>query len=382
VADLRTLILMADTGGGHRAAAQAVAEGLELRFGGRHEVTILDAMAKARWPVSGFGAGYGPLVEHLPAVYGRAWHLSDNRPLARAGHALLAPLIGKHLGRVYRDLQPDLVVSVHPMLTRSGLGILRAQGSMSPFATVVTDLFDAHGMWFEGRVDRLIVPTEGAALRAEQAGQPRERIAVLGQPIRAAFAEPGPGKAALRTALGLRPELPTAILVGGGDGVGRLGRLARAVAEAGAGASSSPDFQLVVICGRNESLKSELEAADWPIPVHATGFVDNMADWMRASDLMLTKAGPGSIMEALAAGLPLLLHGHLPGQEEGNVRFVLDHALGERIEDPAALAARTAEWLAPASMADLAERQARASAHARPGAALDIADALDALTRS
>lgn len=373
---------MADTGGGHRAAAQAVAEGLELRFGARHSVTMVDAMARARWPVSGFGAGYGPLVEHLPAVYGRAWHLSDNRPLARAGHALLAPLLGKHLSAIYRDLQPDLVVSVHPMLTRSALGILRAQDSRAPFATVVTDLFDAHGMWFEGRVDRLIVPTEGAALRAEQAGQPRERIDVLGQPIRAAFAEPGPGKAALRVALGLRPDLPTAILVGGGDGVGRLGRLARAVAGAGALQSASPAYQLVVICGRNQALKAELEAADWPIPVVATGFVDNMADWMRASDLMLTKAGPGSIMEALAAGLPLLLHGHLPGQEEGNVRFVLDSGLGERIEDPESLASRTAQWLAPESRADLAARQARALEHARPGAALDIADSLDALTRS
>ena len=371
----RCLILMADTGGGHRAAARAILEGLDAGFPGRFEVIVSDPLAAAAWPIGGFGRGYGPLVQHLPALYGAAWHRSDGMRAAAALHAALRPGLDPVLRRIYAETRPELVLSVHPMLTRRAQRVLRASGSQAPFAVAVTDLFDAHAMWFEPEADFCSLPTEGAATLARQRGMPADRLRVLGQPIRPCFATPGPDPAELRASLGLDPRRATLLLTGGGDGLGRMQELAGAIASCGR------PMQLVVIAGRNQGLVERLTRERWPsgVSVVVRGFVDNMVDWMRAADMIVTKAGPGTIMEALAAGLPILLHGYLPGQEEGNLRYLTENALGHYAERPEAIAEQVAHWLAPEHAEALAAWRRRALAAARPAAALEIATALAGL---
>lgn len=82
----------------------------------------------------------------------------------------------------------------------------------------------------------------------------------------------------------------------------------------------------MVICGKNEVVKRDLEAAQWPdnSRVLVRGFVKNMDEWMGAVDTLVTKAGPGTIAEATIRGLPVMLSGYLPGQEEGNVPYVVN----------------------------------------------------------
>ncbi|HEX7593932.1 MAG TPA: hypothetical protein VF429_07145, partial [Anaerolineae bacterium] len=99
-------------------------------------------------------------------------------------------------------------------------------------------------------------------------------------------------------------------------------------------------------------------------------------DWMRASNVLITKAGPGTISEALACGLPILLSGFLPGQEEGNVTFVQESGIGVLREKPAEIVRTLAEWLTPGNDT-LPCFAARARQLARPRAALEIAGILD-----
>lgn len=81
-----------------------------------------------------------------------------------------------------------------------------------------------------------------------------------------------------------------------------------------------------MICGKNEVVKRELEGVAWPqnSRVVVRGFVSNMDEWMGAVDTLITKAGPGTIAEATIRGLPVMLSGYLPGQEEGNVPYVVN----------------------------------------------------------
>jgi len=104
--------------------------------------------------------------------------------------------------------------------------------------------------------------------------------------------------------------------------MGPLERNAEAIAESGLPAA------LVVVAGRNLKLKQRLEARSWPIPTFIYGFVRNMPDLMSAADILVTKAGPGTITEALNAGLPIILYSRLPGQEEGNVTYVTAEGAG------------------------------------------------------
>lgn len=87
---------------------------------------------------------------------------------------------------------------------------------------------------------------------------------------------------------------------------------------------------MVIICGKNQAVKRELEERDWPenVRVVVNGFVSNMDEWMGAVDTLVTKAGPGTIAEATIRGLPVMLSGYLPGQEEGNVPYVVNGESG------------------------------------------------------
>ncbi|NJL50920.1 MAG: glycosyltransferase [Blastochloris sp.] len=125
--------------------------------------------------------------------------------------------------------------------------------------------------------------------------------------------------------------------------------------------------QIVVVCGHNSRLKHELDAVDWPVPVVVLGFVDRMAELMHASDLLITKAGPGTIAEATVCGLPMLLSGFIPGQEEGNVDFVVEHGAGLFLKAPARLAEAAVALFGP-DRAKLAKMAARSRALGHPHA--------------
>jgi 1,2-diacylglycerol 3-beta-galactosyltransferase len=163
--------------------------------------------------------------------------------------------------------------------------------------------------------------------------------------------------------------LPAALLIGGGEGVGPVEQIANELGQSLAG--DRPRGQLVIICGRNRELEERLKAQPWRIPVVVKGFVDNMPDWMAACDCVVTKAGPGTIAEALISGLPILLSGYIPGQEEGNIPYVVDNGVGEYNTQPPAIAATVARWFGP-ERDNLAAMSARAKAMGHPQATFDI----------
>ncbi len=372
----RILILMSDTGGGHRSAAEAISDAFNLEFPGRYQVELVDVIKLATaWPFNHMAEWYLPVVTYAEPGWRLLFHTTNHRAMTRAANRLFRVFGGRGLRRLFREVQPDLVLSVHPLLTTSARCLLRSVGSSAPFAVVVTDMTDGHMLWFDPGANLTLVATGSADLRARQLGVPVERIRVVGEPVSLRFMARGKSKNELRQQLGLAPDQTTVLLVGGGEGMGPLYEIARAISAA------HLPIRLVAIAGRNKALKRKLEATDWEIPVMVQGFVTNMPDWMRASDVIITKAGPGTICEALACGLPILLSGFLPGQEEGNVTYVEQNGLGALRQDPEALAATLAEWLKPGNDT-VARFSARARELARPGAALEIAAILDDLLNS
>ena len=115
----------------------------------------------------------------------------------------------------------------------------------------------------------------------------------------------------MKKRLGLPTDLPAILLVGGGEGMGKLEITVDQIAEKLGGSC-----QIIVICGRNQKLLETLRAKRYAsgMPVTVTGFIDNIHEYMHASDAIVTKAGPGTIAEALISGLPILLNGNVPCQ--------------------------------------------------------------------
>jgi len=320
------------------------------------------------------------------------------------------------------DCRADMVVSVHPLTQDIPLKILnyldtdgrsRKEGRTTPFATVVTDLGGAHPTWFNPGVDKCFVPSDALNKAARDRKVQAEQIIQYGLPIRRGFwADRGENtsgssasggnffedlfagfagetkktvtsspKSKLQEKLELKGNLPTVLIVGGGDGMGGIIQQAIALGEklAAKGAEDGKIYQMVVVCGKNENAQNTLSSKDWGenVNVVVNGFVDNMDEWMRSSDVIVTKAGPGTIAEASICGLPCMLSSYLPGQEEGNVPFVEEAGFGTYSGNPTKIAETVSTWLSSPEM--LSSMKEAALKAARPTATVDIAQDLAAM---
>ena len=363
----RLLFLFSDTGAGHRAAAEAVAAGLARRYPNEFQVELFDPMRDQKVLAGRLTALYGPITRRLPFLWGAAYRATNFKPAVR----LFQHAVGRGLRRKLRgalEPRPALVASFHPLLNHVAVDVMPYG---VPRVTVITDWINFHQAWTDLTADCIICPSDAAVELCRSRGVPADRLVKAGLPIHPRFQDAIRGftdKTAMRLKLRLRPHAPTVLLAGGGDGTEPLRKYAAALAR------SPLDIQVLAICGRNKALAERIRE-DNHAGVHVYGFVDNMPELLLASDLLVTRAGPGMIAEGLACGCPLLLTGYLPGQEEGNVKEVVNRSLGRFVPRPDDLVDAVTEWF----LKPQAERVADANkvrAAADPGAAFQIADVL------
>lgn len=374
----KILILMSDTGGGHRASAQALEAAFCERYGDRFQIDIIDLWTDhTPWPINQIPKLYSPIINRGVWFWKFLWRVSERAWLTTAFLRLVGLFVQGTMQQAFAKYNPDLVISVHPLMQEIPLRVLRRMGKSTPFFTVVTDLATINPLWFHKAVVCCFVASEEARQRGLRAGLRPDQITVLGLPVRPAFARPIQARDELRRQLKLDRDRLTALLVSGGEGMGPVASIARAVTRRLAG--DDRHAQLVVICGRNERLRQELLQQAWPIPTRIEGFVKNMPEWMAASDCIITKAGPGTIAEALISGLPILLSGYIPGQEEGNVPYVVENGVGAYNEDPAEIAAIVSRWFGP-EREKLHEMAQKAREMSHPQASFDIIERITELT--
>lgn len=361
----RLLFLFSDTGAGHRAAAEAVAEALRRRYPNQFSVDCYDPMADQRVIAGRLTALYGPVTRRVPFLWGAAYRVTNVRPTVR----LFQHAIGRGLRRKLRgalEPRPALVASFHPLLNHVAADVV-PHGV--PRVTVITDWIDFHQAWTDLEADCIICPSEAAYELCRRRGVPADRLVKAGLPIHPRFQDAiraFTDKKSTRLKLRLRPHAPTVLLAGGGDGTEPLRKYAAALAQ------SPLDVQVLAVCGRNQALAARIRE-DNHAGVHVFGFVDNMPELLLASDLLVTRAGPGMIAEGLACGCPLLLTGYLPGQEEGNVDEVVRRGLGRYVPKPSDLVGAVTAWFAK-PQADRREDVERVRAAADPAAAFTSAD--------
>lgn len=366
---VRILILTSSSGAGHDRVAQALAQGLARQGHGLVQATVADPFQGPDLP-STMTRLYGAIIVKAPRLWGLLYRLTDSY---RWAEALAASLEGA-VAALLRRQRPHLIVSVHPLCHGAALRALRRMGTEVPVAVLVTDLMDIHAAWQAPGVSLFLAPTPEAAAQLVAWGCAPERVHPVGMPVHKDFRQGSGGQKALRLGLGLDPDKATVLLSGGGEGAGPLVRTARTVARA------LPGAQIVAACGRNGPLRRRFSALG--LPGLVLGFVEDMAPWVRACDVVIGKAGAVTVAEAVAARRPLLITRALPGQEAGNLRFVLESDIGahappgpplfQALRDLEALAYRPSRWLENMARVDrpLAQDQAaslligRALAHA------------------
>jgi len=388
------LFLIADTGAGHRSAANAIRNALNLIAQKEHEewlaqqqsptdeqvnslaptsyrIEIVDVFQEySRFPLRETVKLYGPAIRYNPKLYGRVFHLS-NRPRISAVQTVASPLVINGLQRLITSVQPDVIVSIHPLLNYVTLRTLHNLGMHIPFITVVTDLVSVHYTWFTPGADAYIVPTGYARDLYLKRSLDPQRVHVLGMPIDPKFTLPVDSKQELQRKLGLEPGIPVVLLVGGGEGAMGMRSAVHAISQA------HLPVQLLIITGRNKRLYMQLQRtrSSLRVPAKVFGFVNNMPEMMHASDVIVTKAGPGTICEALTFNLPIILRGYVPGQEEGNVTYVVENNVGVLAYDTVELINTLRRLIKPGS--ELLQQQLEnARRISRPRASFDIANCI------
>ncbi len=363
----KVLILTSDTGGGHRSAAEAIAEGLERVSPGDFDVQLFDFIADGTpFPLNRSARLYRPAVDYGGPLWGWFWRLSDDPRRMAVLLKLFIPWARSRLARLLRQTRPQAVVSVHSLSNHLAVQAVRGLGKAIPVVTLVTDLRRAYASWFCPTVDLCMVPSDLVRQKALSCGLSRQQIKVTGLPVSLKFGQEREPKSELKEKLGLRPDLPALLLVGGGEGMSQVFPIARAIAQAHLPA------QLLVAAGRNGALRRRLESAAWEIPTTVLGFADNMPKLMAASEVIITKAGPATISEAIACGLPILVSGAIPYQEDLNAAYVVENDVGQLAEEPGDIVRLLREWLRPGN-AELNRMAGNARRLACPQTTLEVA---------
>jgi UDP-N-acetylglucosamine:LPS N-acetylglucosamine transferase len=338
-------------GGGHVAGAHAMSEAIEHYYPGRFELRVSDYMKELG-------------VVELDRFHKESWRRALRYPiLARVGQRIIDAF--PHLTiaierRILRDFAraaaadlkkdpPLLVVSNHGLIT-TGLAEARHRyGLAVPVLTFATEPFNISAYWGEPRADRVIVASEDGRRRLLRFGVPAEKMTIIGRPVRQAFLN-APAKSEAREHLGLEDRF-TCLVSFGGEGVGRDPQgLISTLLDTGI------PMQVVVITGRNETLRKELTALGTD-SLRVEGFVEDLATYLAASDVFVGKAGPSSVYEALAVGRPVLACGYAGLNELGVARFIENKGLGRHVRTPTALAREVRRYAGdPALLEEVARR--------------------------
>jgi len=339
-----------DAGGGHRAAATALEMAIqaqrrpwEIRLTNLQE--LLDPLDIVRKYAgiriqdvynnmlrSGWTLGSAQIMRVLQFVI-RMYH----RPTVR--------LLEAH----WKETQPDLVVSFVPHFNRALQESFERAFPGRPFVTVLTDLADyPPHFWIERKPQYFVCGTDRAVAQAREMGHPADRIfRASGMILHPRFYDaPVENSVGERERLGLRPDLPTGLVLFGGHGSGTMREIAVRLNR------SKLDLQLILICGKNEALAKELKSLSWRMPHFIEGFTTKVNTYMQLSDFFIGKPGPGSVSEALAMHLPVIVECNawtLP-QERYNTVWVVEKEVGVVLHDFTKIEEAVAKLIEPTAL--------------------------------
>jgi UDP-N-acetylglucosamine:LPS N-acetylglucosamine transferase len=374
----RVDLIFFDAGGGHRAAATALHQVIthqhrpwDVRMINLQELLdpldIFRKITRIR------------LQDIYNLLLRKGWTLGSPQ-LMRAMHGIIRlyhrPTV-RLLEKFWREERPDLVVSVVPNFNRAMFESLQRALPRVPLVTVLTDLADyPPHFWIERQHQYLIGGTERAVSQARKMGHETAHVFQTSGMILAPrfYDTPEVDRRAERQKLGLDPDLPTGLVLFGGHGSRKILDIARRLDQSGL------KLQLILICGKNQKLVDELRKMPHRIPIFVEGFTAEIPHYMRLADFFIGKPGPGSISEALALNLPVLVERNawtLP-QERYNADWVVEKQVGLVLRSFRYIVPAVAELLQPENYRRFREK----AAAQQNRAVFEIPDILEKILKS
>ncbi len=352
-------------GAGHVRAAEALvaaASNLDLRATHHDVMDIVPPLFKKVYAES-----YLTLVTKHPALWGYLYSKTDRRKIDSTLDKLrlaVERLNTQKLKDILADDPPDYIICTHFLPAQIFARWRRKKRMATPVWVCITD-FDVHTLWVHRHLTGYCAASDEVAWRLKSKGMDEAAVAVTGIPVMPAFSS-SPDRIECARELGIRPDRMTILLMSGGAGVGAVHKLAERLL------AIPHDFQLIAVAGRNKRLLQALEeiANEFPGRLKPLGFTTNIERVMAASDLVITKSGGLTISECLAMGLPMIVVFPIPGQEERNADYLLEHGAAMKAYDEAGLEFRVRSLFENPKLLDIMSENAQRLG--RPTAATDV----------
>lgn len=365
----RILFLYLTKHSGHYAAAVAIEDAVR-RLDPQVETMLLDSFSHTNPVLSRVTLrAYLAALKAAPEI----WEWMYDNPEFKERTARIRELLNrgssKKLQRVLADFQPDAVVCTQAFACGVIASWKQATGRDWPaLAGVLTD-FVAHRYWAHEKVDLYIAPSQETKQTLVSQGVPPERVVADGIPVNERFTA-FVDKAGIVKKLGLRPDLPKVLVMGGSLGLGPMKSVIRKLDKL------PQPFDIVAVTGKNEELKDRLSRKGRKLRHHTTifGFVDNVHELMEIAEIVVTKPGGITTAEALVKQLPMIIINPIPGQEAKNTEFLLSQDVAVEAENASDVMLYVDEFFR--NPEKLRRMRAAASALGRPQAAAAAAESI------
>ena len=317
-----------NAGGGHRSAATAL-EAVIAATGKSWQVRLVN-LQEVLDSLDVFRKVTRIRLEDIyNLALAKGWTLGSEYllPLMHGVIRLYHPAQVKLLTQVWKDRQPDMVVSVVPNFNRAMCESLARALPSVPLVTIMTDMADyPPHFWIEKQKQFLICGTDKAVQQAHAAGYTADRVfRTSGMILRPQFYDPQTkDRAEELKKFGLDPALPTGMVMFGGEGSNVMAPIAERLGN------SSTNLQLIMICGKNEKIRRRVAEIKTRNKIHLEGLTKEIPYFMNLCDFFVGKPGPGSISEAIKMRLPVFVERNswtLP-QERYNAQWVNEQGVG------------------------------------------------------
>jgi processive 1,2-diacylglycerol beta-glucosyltransferase len=323
----RILFLYLTERSGHYAAAAAVEDAIR-RHDGQVKTMLLDSFSHGNPVLSKVTfRAYLAMLKTAPEI----WEYMYDNPALMERTAKIRELLNRgnsrKLQRLLAEFQPHGVVCTQAFSCGVIASWKRATGNKTLLVGVLTD-FVAHRYWADPDVDLYIAPSEETREKLIAQDVLPERVVAFGIPTHPDFARPVDKPAVLRH-LGLKPDVPKLLVMGGSLGLGPVHSVIRKLDKL------PQPFDIIAVTGKNEELREKLARKGHRLR-HRTkilGFVENVQELMEISDLIVTKPGGMTTAEALVKCLPMIIINPIPGQEQKNTEYLLSRGVAVEAED-------------------------------------------------
>ncbi|MCK5851715.1 galactosyldiacylglycerol synthase [bacterium] len=323
------LILSASTGAGHVRAAEALQKCASEKYP-EIKVTHIDVLQYVTWIFRKLYAGtYVGLAKDHKSMWGYVYDKTDHSPCdvpTRSLRLFFQKINMRHWKKKCMELNPDHIICTHflpaEMIDRAiSKNIKLPNGKNIPPTSVVVTDFDVHWMWCLKYLNQFFVANKEAALRLADRNVDANKINITGIPVCPGFTKKY-SQNEKKIELNLAPDKIAVLLMAGGYGIGRIDETAERLIN------DFPDLQIIAIAGHNKKLSESLDklSEKYNERIVSIGYTTEVEKYMAASDIILTKTGGLTSSECLAMGKPMIVINPIPGQEERNATYLLEHS--------------------------------------------------------